>query len=273
MDKVSSMRPMNIWSAFKRLVSTSRRRLRPVAPSQLSLRDLLNEATAGLLARPGRTVLTVFGTMIGLAALVSTLGLSRTASNRIVGRFDELAATEIVVSAKPSAAQTSVAGRAGGSGGSGAATPVPALPWDAQQRVEQLSGVTAVGTLSPLNVGPRLVSGSPMRDPSRGGAYKLTITAASPGLFRAVRATVRVGRLIDHGHAQRRDRVAVLGPNAAARLGVVHLDHLTAITIGDDVYLVIAILDNVARQPELLGAVIIPEPTAQHTTAWLTLRW
>ena len=63
-----------------------------VKPSGMTLRDLVNEAVAGLFARPGRTVLTVLGTVIGLAALVATLGLSRTAGNRIVGRFDELAA-------------------------------------------------------------------------------------------------------------------------------------------------------------------------------------
>ena len=60
-----------------------------VASSGMTFRDLANEATAGLFARPGRTVLTVFGTVIGLASLVATLGLSRTAGNQIVGRFDD----------------------------------------------------------------------------------------------------------------------------------------------------------------------------------------
>ena len=69
-----------------------------VAPSGMTATDLANEAMAGLFARPGRMSLTVLGTVIGLAALVATLGLSRTAGNRIVGHFDALAATEIVVS-------------------------------------------------------------------------------------------------------------------------------------------------------------------------------
>ncbi|MCP4226169.1 MAG: winged helix-turn-helix transcriptional regulator, partial [Actinomycetia bacterium] len=70
----------------------------PISASGISMRDLGNEAVAGLFARPGRMALTVLGTVIGLSALVATLGLSRTASNRIIGRFDELAATEVVVS-------------------------------------------------------------------------------------------------------------------------------------------------------------------------------
>ena len=45
-------------------------------------------------------MLTVLGTVVGVAALVATLGLSKTAGNQIVGRFDELAATDIVVTPK-----------------------------------------------------------------------------------------------------------------------------------------------------------------------------
>jgi ABC-type antimicrobial peptide transport system permease subunit len=215
----------------------------------MSIRDLINEATAGLFARPGRTVLTVFGTVIGLASLVATLGLSRTAGNQIVGRFDELAATEIVVSPKPAAATN---------------TTTEALPWDAPTRLGRLNGVAAAGNLSTLDVAGRLVAASPVSDPQNQTAFKLTVSAASPGLFRAVRAVLRTGTTIDAFQSTRGERVAVLGPNAATRLGIIRVDQLPAIRIGDDVYLVIGILDRVARQPDLLGAVIIPEGTAQR---------
>ena len=42
------------------------------------------------------------------------------------------------------------------------------------------------------------------------------------------------------------------------------VEQLPAIAIGDHLYMVIGILRNVARQPDLLGAVIIPEGTARH---------
>ena len=214
----------------------------------MSVRDLVDEATAGLFARPGRTMLTVLGTVVGLAALVATTGLSRTAGNQIVGRFDELAATEIVVSPKPSADSTTI----------------EALPWDAPERLARLAGVSAVGNLSTLDVGSRLVAASPVSDPQHPTTFKLTVSAASPGLFRAVRADLRSGTLLDSAHSLRAERVAVLGPNAAARLGIASVDRLPAIRIGDDVFLVIGILDRVARQPDLLGAVIIPEGTARR---------
>jgi macrolide transport system ATP-binding/permease protein len=220
-----------------------------VAASGMSVRDLVNEALAGLFARPGRTVLTVLGTVVGLAALVATLGLSRTAGNQIVGRFDELAATEIQVKTKLPQG-----------------TPIPpgALPWDAPARLRRLAGVAAAGNLSTVNVGDALVSTSPVHDPQGRTEFKLTVLAASPGLFDAARATLRSGRTFDEGHSLRADRVAVLGPNAARQLGISAVDDLPALRIGDQIYLVTGILAGTARQADLLGAVIIPEGTARQ---------
>lgn len=218
-----------------------------IRPSGMRRDDLLLEAFAGIFARPGRMVLTILGTTIGLAALVATLGLSRTASHQILGRFDELAATEITVSSLPAAE----------------GKPSNELPWDASERVERLNGVVAVGTLSGVDVGGALVSGSPFSDPERSSAFKLAVEAASPDLFAAVRARVRSGRLPDEGHSLRGDKVAVLGPNAAEQLGITQIASLPAISIGDEVFLVIGVLDSVERKHTLLSSVIIPEGTAR----------
>ena len=229
--------------------SRSLRRPPPImAPSGMSTRDLVVEAAAGLFARPGRMILTVLGTVFGLGALVATLGLSRTAGNRIVGRFDELAATEIVVSPKPSAVSTAIG----------------ALPWDAPQRLGRLNGVVAVGNLSTVNIDKRLIASSVVNDPNNQRDFKLTVAAATAGLFRAVRADLDSGTLFNTAHSERAERVAVLGPNAAQRLGIPHINEPTAIMIGDDVFVVVGILNAVQRQPELLGAVIIPEGTARR---------
>jgi macrolide transport system ATP-binding/permease protein len=95
-------------------------------------------------------------------------------------------------------------------------------------------------------------------------AIKLAVRAASPDMFRAVRAELATGRLPDPGHSRRADRVAVLGPDAAVRLGIADVDRLSAIYIGDQLYLVVGILRDVVRKPELLGSVIIPEGTARR---------
>jgi ABC-type antimicrobial peptide transport system permease subunit len=130
--------------------------------------------------------------------------------------------------------------------------------------LRRLAGVAAAGNLSTVNVGDALVSTSPVHDPQGRTEFKLTVLAASPGLFDAARATLGSGRTFDEGHSLRADRVAVLGPNAARQLGISAVEDLPALRIGDQIYLVTGILAGTARQADLLGAVIIPEGTARQ---------
>lgn len=220
----------------------------PVLRSGLTVHDLLEETVASLFAKPVRTALTGLGIVIGIAALVATVGISRTAGNRIIGAFNELAATEVVVTPRTSLASLHN----------------QIIPWDAGARLRRLNGVVAAGTLSPVPSKDVLISTSPIKDPRRPTAFNLAVQAASPPALTAVRADLRVGRLFDEGHSQRADRVAILGPTAAQRLGIVGLTHLPAIAIGDKIYLVMGILEGVGRQPDLLGSVIIPEGTARR---------
>jgi ABC-type antimicrobial peptide transport system permease subunit len=219
----------------------------PAVRPRFAVRDLLDECLASLLARPGRAALTVLGTVVGIAALVATLGLSKTAGNRIIGRFDELAATDIVVS--PKATRPGVVPKV--------------LPWDAETRVKRLNGVVRAGTLTDVSLGGQLVQAVPVNDPQGQTAFQLPVKAASPGLFAAVRAHLAGGRFLDRGFSDRADRVVVLGPNAAARLHVNRVDNQPAIYIGDQSWVVVGILDRVERQASLLGSVIIPEGTAR----------
>jgi hypothetical protein len=223
-------------------------RLASVPSAAMSPVDLADEAIAGLFTRPGRTTLTILGTVIGLAALVATLGLTRTANNRIATHFDEVAATEIHVATRPAPQDA----------------PPNRIPWDAPARLERLNGVVAAGNLSNVDVGDALVSTSPVSDPQRRTDLKLAIQAASLELFRAVRGELGTGRVPDRGHSLRGERVAVLGRHAANRLGIHGVEHLPAISIGDEIFLVAGILDRVARQHDLLAAVIIPEGTARR---------
>ena len=207
-----------------------------VARSGITIRDLFNEALAGMFARPGRMMLTVLGVVIGLTALVATLGLSRTAGNRIISQFDQVAATELFVTARP--------------GITGIIDP-KAIPWDAPDRLSRLNGVVAAGTMSEVDIRDALVSSSPVKDPLNQTAFKMTVHAASPELFRAVRADLAIGRVPDAGHSERADRVAVLGPEAARRLGITGLDQLPAIYIGDHLYLVMGILARCGTQARI----------------------
>ncbi|WUS70621.1 ABC transporter permease [Kribbella sp. NBC_01245] len=211
-----------------------------------AVRDLLDEALAGVAARPTRLILTTLGTVLGIAALVGTIGLGQTAAGQITQRFDLAAATRVVVSPGDRADEQ-------------AATE---LPWDAPERIKRLNGVDAAGTFSTLQVGDDLVRSVAGLSGQKDG-HQLPILAGSPGLFDAVRAALRTGRYFDAGHDKRADKVVVLGKHAAERLGINRVDSQPAIFVGDQAYTVIGILDSVSGRAELLDAVIMPNGTAK----------
>ena len=216
---------------------------------RLAFVDLFEEMIGGLLGRPGRLVLTALGTVLGITALVSTLGLAKTAGNQIVSRFDELAETRIVLSP----ANT-------GFGGEQASSPIP---WNAELRLARLNGVAAVGTKSDVDVAGALSRSVPVVDPLGINEHQIGVIATSGGLLDAVRGSIRTGRYFDNGHNERGDPVVVLGPAAAQRLNIFRLDTQPAIFIGEQSFTVLGIIEDVAREPDLLNAIVMPDATAK----------
>jgi ABC-type antimicrobial peptide transport system permease subunit len=217
--------------------------------------DLVDEALASALSRPGRAALTSFGAAVGIGALVATVGIAHTAATQILARFDELEATTVVATAFDESAPAE-------------ARPDPSevrhLPFEADGRLTRLAGVRAAGSVSRLEVGP--VTGVVV-DPL--AAPQLAVAAASPGLLGAVRGELLEGRWIDPFHDRAAAPVAVLGRAAATRLGITRVDAQPTVLIGATPFVVIGLLDRVEREHGLLDAVIIPEGTAAR---WLGLR-
>ena len=220
--------------------------------SVFSVRDLFSESLAGITSRPSRTALTALGTVLGVAALVATLGLARTAGSRIVSRFDELSATQITVTP---------ASEGFGFGGSNQRSP---LPWDAQDRLERLNGVAAAGTKSDVDLGGALVRAVPVVDPTGSTEFQIPVIATSGGLFAAVRAELQTGTFFDESHNNLAASVAVIGPAVAQRLSVSRVDNQPAIFLGDTPVVVIGILAEVQREPGLLNAIIVPDGFARE---------
>ncbi|MET7860136.1 ABC transporter permease [Streptomyces sp. NPDC005318] len=99
--------------------------------SRLRLRDGLGEALAGLVQRPGRSMLTMLGTVLGVGAFVAVLGLTSTATQQIGNAFTALTATTVTIQGR---ASTEPAGRT-----------EPDFPVDADERVQRLNGVASAG--------------------------------------------------------------------------------------------------------------------------------
>lgn len=213
-----------------------------IEKSAVRIGDMFDEVISGLFARPGRTIMTILGVVIGICSLVATIGLSQTAGNRIIGRFDELAATEIFVTTKSDS---------------------EVIPWDSPDRLKRLNGVVSTGTLTNVDIGMSLIKSSLVNDPLKMSNFQITVLAASPGLFTTVHSKLLNGRFFDKGHSIRGDRVAVIGRNTASKLNITSVNQLPGIMIGDYIYLVIGIIDSVERQSNLLSSIIIPEGTAK----------
>ncbi|SFJ83070.1 ABC transporter permease [Cellulomonas sp. KH9] len=212
--------------------------------------DLLAEAAAGIGARPGRLMLTILGTVLGIASVVVTVGLAQTAAGQINKQFDAVAATQGAAEAATSSL-----------GGDELA--LGTLPWDAPERAERLNGVEAAGLVSEIEAEGLEVTTVPVHDPSASRTASTPVMATSAGALAALDGRVVQGRYFDAGHDQRGDRVVVLGADAADRLGVVRVDRQPSIFIGERAYQVIGVVDDVVRRTDLLSAVILPNGTAR----------
>ena len=221
-----------------------------IVKSRFAIRDLAAEAVSGMLARPGRTMLTILGTVLGVVAVVATLGIAKTSGNQIVSRIDELTATSVSVSNRSEGGFRSPNNN------------VSSIPWDAEDRMTRLNGVVAAGTLTRVDTSGLLVSSVPINDPLGQNEFAMDVVASSPGLFAAVLGELSTGRYFDEGHSARNEPVAVIGSGAAHRLNVTRVDQQPAIFIGDTTLVVVGILDDVAREPSLINSIIIPNGTA-----------
>lgn len=208
-----------------------------MTPSQLRPTDLAHEVWLDLRSRPGRTALTTLGTLIGIAVLVSTLGLAASLAAQIAARFDALTATEVTVT--PPGTDTSAI----------------ALPLDAPQRALRVNGTVAAATLSEIK--NTTITGTPLKDPSVAAASGLSLFAASPDLGRVLYASLS-GQFFNPWHDTNAVPVAVLGSAAAERLRVSSTAGQPVVFINDQPVVVVGIITSLARRQSLSQAVIVP---------------
>lgn len=226
------------------------RRKQRVAPKvkhadRFTFQDLVAEATADIGSRPARLVMTILGTVLGIASLVATIGFAQTAAAQIASQFAGAAATQVIVKPEEvqSGTQTVAAGR---------------LPWDAPQRVSRLAGVESATLISELQLPEgETITAVPVNDPSEAPSAVPRLYATSPGLLDTAAGSVVTGRFFDAGHDERGDRVAVIGDRLAESMGINRVDSQPSIFISGVPYAVIGIVDGFERWGELRDAVII----------------
>jgi putative ABC transport system permease protein len=216
--------------------------------SRLHARDLAGEAVAGLLQRPGRSALTMLGTVLGIGGFVAIVGLSQTASGQIGSTFNRLDATQVTVA-------DTAAGKA--------SKPTLDFPSDADALVDRIHGVIAAGVWWNVSFKQAAVSARPLSAQSgQSSQLSLTVTAATPGALTASGAKVAEGVLFNQFHESHDQQVAVIGSTAATQLGITDLANQPAIFIQGQPFTVIGILSGDQRVPQLNFGVSVPASTA-----------
>ena len=214
-------------------------------PSRLRPRDLGSEALAGLLQRPGRSALTMVGTILGIGAFVAIVGLSQTATGQIGKDFNVLDATQVTVTDT-------------GAYRSGKAA--LDFPPNADALAGRIHGVISAGLWWTVPLTHAAVSSLPQA--AGGNELGLPVIAATPGALAASGARLEAGVFFNEFHQARAQDVAVVSQTAAAQLGISSLENQPAIFVQGQPFTVIGILASDPRIPAMNLGVVVPESAA-----------
>ncbi len=208
--------------------------------SRLRPADLVGLSVLGLRARRGRTLLTSLGIAIGIAAVVSVVGISASGRADLLATLDRLGTNLLRVSP-----------------GQGILGGPPDLPEEAAAMALRIPPVQAVTEVRRLAASVRrtdLIS-----ELETGG---LSVVVVEPDLLEVLGGTVAMGRFImDSGDAL---PVVVLGHVAAVRLGVAGLDHDRLVFIDGEWFSVVGILDELSLHPDLDRSAMVTAATAER---------
>ncbi len=207
--------------------------------SRLSALDTVRLAVMGIRSRLGRSVLTAIGIAIGIAALISVVGISASSRADLLDRLDRLGTNLIRVGP-----------------GQGILGGPAALPDDAPAMTARIGPVERVTAVSLLDATVRRSDLIP--EIETGG---LSVIAVQEDLVDVLGATVLVGRFID-GPASRLP-VLVLGRVAAERLGVGDLAVERLVFIDGSWFTVVGIVGGLELHPDLERSAMMGEAAAE----------
>jgi putative ABC transport system permease protein len=205
-----------------------------LVPARLAPRDVVRVGAAGLRTRPTRALLSALGIAIGIAAMVAVVGISSSSREQLNRQLAALGTNLLTVSP----GQTLQGEDA-------------KLPAEAEAMIARIGPVTAVAATGALPHAKVYRSDRISKVETNG----LTVLAARPNLPNTVGAHLRSGAWLNG--ATSRYPAAVLGADAAERLGIGRAGPQTQILVGGERFTVIGLLDHVTLTPDLDAAVLI----------------
>jgi putative ABC transport system permease protein len=195
--------------------------------------DVVRVGIGSLGARAARTILTALGIAIGIAALVSVVGISSSSRADLLAQLDRFGTNLLEV-------------RAGQTVFGDAAT----LPEDAPPMIRRIGPVDHVGAIAGLSATVRRTDFVPAAE--TGG---ISVEAASTSLLDTVGGTVAHGRFLDASTESL--PAVVLGSTSARRLGISSLDGSPMVWIAERWWAVVGILDPVPLLSSLDSSALV----------------
>ncbi len=221
--------------------------------SRMSARDATAEAVAGIVQRPGRAVLTMLGTILGVGAFVGVLGLTATGAGQISRQFTVLQDTTVTVADNGPANNVAPPGT----------NPAIGFPADADAIADHISGVTAAGVWWPVSL-PDGTSFTGSLALSAPASQTVNLLAASPGAVTAMGLSMVGGAPLTTYENDTSQHVAVIDTTTAAALGIsaARLASRPAVFVDGIPYTVVGVYRSAQRVVTNESAMLIPENTA-----------
>jgi putative ABC transport system permease protein len=203
-------------------------------------RDLVAIGSLGLRSKRSRAALTALGIAIGIAAMVSVVGISSSSKADLLARIDALGTNLLQV--QP---------------GQDVFGDQTQLPTTAPAMIRRIAPVQSAAATRTVSTTVRRTDKVPS-----GESGGIQVIATEPELAATLGATVADGRFLDAATAQ--VPAVVLGSEAASRLGISSVDAGKLVYIGGHWFTVIGILDSVPLAPDIDRAVLIGYPVAER---------
>jgi putative ABC transport system permease protein len=222
-------------------------------PSRLAGRDAAAEAVAGVVQRPGRSALTMLGTILGVGAFVAVLGLTATSTGQITRQFTVLDDTTVTVEDNGPASDVTPPGT----------NPAIGFPADADAVARHIDGVTAAGVWWPVSL-PSGTSITGSLALSATPDQTVSLLAVSPGAVQAMGVSMAAGSRLTTFENDTAQHVAIIDTGTAASLGIsaARLPSHPAVFVGGTAYTVVGIYRSAQRVITSESAILIPENTA-----------
>jgi putative ABC transport system permease protein len=203
--------------------------------------------------RPGRAVLTMLGTVLGVGAFVGVLGLTATGAGQISHQFTVLEDTTVTVEDNGPASNVAPPNT----------NPAIGFPADADAIADHINGVTAAGVWWPVSL-PQNTSFTGSLALSAAASQTVSLLAASPGAVQAMGVTMVAGAPLTTYENDTRQHVAMIDATTAAALGVspARLASHPAVFVGGIAYTLTGIYSSAQRVVTDESAMLIPENTA-----------